>query len=359
MLNPSDKERLINRIISGKIPIKIKNEFGIEETIYFIRPSLTDKVIADEIYFDLCQNYSDDLLSEQELFNYLFDIGVWDAEKQDLLEKLPKDIEQLKVKCFESYLNSEIKKVAKSTIKIAQNKLLEIISLKNHYSHLTITGTATLEKIKYLTGRSLFNKNGKRIFNEKTFWKQSNPILEQAISCLNNKKLSEEQFRCLARSEPWRSYWSVRESCKGVFDKPATLLTEEQKELINWSLLYDGIFTHPDCPPDDVIDDDDCLDGFLILDKRNRDKDKLNNKIEGGIKNERIRNADEVYIVAGNAEDAKKINDLNSDFVKAQKNTREKLIGERGELNEKDLPDVKQKFYMQLNNMAVKTIKGD
>lgn len=355
--NPNYKQYLVNRIISGRIPIKIKNNFGIAETIYYIQPSLADKVIADELYFELLSDYSSELLTDEELNDYLCDIGAWTDEYEDLLVKLPKDIEQLKVKSYESYLKSDIRKLAKKTIKIAQDKMSEILSIKNHYAYLTASGTASLEKIKYLTGRSLF-KNGKRIFNKKNFWKQSNSILEQAISYLNKTKLSEPQFRLLSRTEPWRSYWSTKDTCLGIFNKSSVNLTEDQKELINWSLLYDGIFGHPDCPPDDVIDDDDCLDGFLILDKRKRDKDKISNKVENSITNERIQNADEVYIVADNVDDAEKINNLNSDIVKSRKKVRERIISKAGEVDEKSMPDVKQKFYMELNKMASKTING-
>lgn len=358
MLKSSDKESLVNRIIAGRTPLRIKNQFGVYETIYYIRPSLTDKLIADEIYSELCQNYSDDLLSEDELLEYLYKIGAWTEQDEEIIEKLPKDIEQLKIKCYESYLNSEVRKMAKKAIQIAKNKLIEVLGIKNQYSHLTITGTALLEKIKYLTGRALFNKSGQRIFKEKSFWKQTNSILDQSISCLNYLKISETDFREIARSEPWRSYWSVREACNGLFSKSAVLLTDDQKELINWSLLYDGVFSHTDCPPDDVIEDDDCLDGFLILDKKNRDKDKLNNKVEGGIKNERIRNADEVYIAADTFEDAQKIHSLNSDFAKAKISQRNKIIENKGEISEKDLPDVKQRLMMELNTRGNNIITG-
>jgi hypothetical protein len=81
-------------------------------------------------------------------------------------------------------------------------------------------------------------------------------------------------------------------------------------------------------------------------------REKPNHNIEKNVVNERIKNADEVYIMAQTPEDAKKIDDMNSEANKAKKRVRDKVISEKGIVDEKNLPDVKQKFYMDLNNLA-------
>jgi hypothetical protein len=68
----------------------------------------------------------------------------------------------------------------------------------------------------------------------------------------------------VARTDPWRGVWAARRAEAGVFGKPACDLTDEQRSVVGWSLLYDGARECPDCPPDDVLTDDDAFDGWLI-----------------------------------------------------------------------------------------------
>ena len=64
-----------------------------------------------------------------------------------------------------------------------------------------------------------------------------------------------------------------------------------------WSSLYDNIQESPDCPSNEVINDDDMLDGWMIIQKRNREQAKLQKDAENKFGNKKISNADEVFIV--------------------------------------------------------------
>jgi hypothetical protein len=94
--------------------------------------------------------------------------------------------------------------------------------------------------------------------------------------------------------------------------------TDEQRALVNWSLLYDNVYQHPECPADAVVEDDDLLDGWLIDQRRDREA-----KATGGggrvqlVGNEKIRGSQEVYLVAETPADARKVVDLNDEFGRA------------------------------------------
>ena len=86
--------------------------------------------------------------------------------------------------------------------------------------------------------------------------------------------LGESEIRELARSEPWKSIWSSSKNEGVLFGKRAIELSEEQKHLIMWSTMYDSIGESPDSPSDKIIADDDMLDGWLILQRREREHNK-------------------------------------------------------------------------------------
>jgi hypothetical protein len=95
-----------------------------------------------------------------------------------------------------------------------------------------------------------------------------------------------------------------------------------------------------DCPPSVVIADDILLDGWLIIQSKERDKERANklggdDKLAGSNK----PGIQEVYIPAETPEDAARIHDMNDTQTRFQKRQREKLIAAQGEVDETKMPD--------------------
>ena len=44
--------------------------------------------------------------------------------------------------------------------------------------------------------------------------------------------------------------------------------------MVSFSRMYDGAYGSPECPPDKVIEDDDMFDGWLIDQRRTREKEQ-------------------------------------------------------------------------------------
>ena len=101
-------------------------------------------------------------------------------------------------------------------------------------------------------------------------------------------------------------------------------------------------------PSEEVIQDDDLLDGWLIIQKRKRERDKLEKEVDKKLgKN---KGAQEVYVMADNADHAEKINSLNNPMAKRIKNSRNNAIDKHGSVAEQDLPDAKRRMRMQAVN---------
>jgi len=167
--------------------------------------------------------------------------------------------------------------------------------------------------------------------------------------------LQPEQVRELARTTPWIGMWNVLRINGPLFDP--SRLTIEQQALLSWSNMYDKIHESPDCPSDEVLDDDDMLDGWLIIQRRKREADKKKQEIESHI-NPKMKNADEIIMVAETAADAQKIDMLNPDHIKSVKKQRIKHIQEQGRVKEQEFKDVQQKRSMQMQQAYIQHVKG-
>ena len=126
--------------------------------------------------------------------------------------------------------------------------------------------------------------------------------------------------------------------------------------------MYDNIFESPECPPDDVIQDDDALDGWLIVQRRKREEDQKRSAAENIIGNSKISNADEVFIMT-DPSSAKDVNQLNDPIARANQKSRLKELRSREKAGKSmtkhsKLKDVRQRVQMEANSKFSKNMKG-
>tara|TARA_R100001377_G_scaffold59734_1_gene36058 strand:+ start:113 stop:466 length:354 start_codon:yes stop_codon:yes gene_type:complete len=114
-----------------------------------------------------------------------------------------------------------------------------------------------------------------------------------------------------------------------------------------------------DCPSEKVIEDDDCLDGWFIVQQRKRDKDKKQQEVDGMITNPKIANSQEVFVVARDNEAAQEIYDLNNPLARTTIQNRQNTIGGAdGEVSFTKFHDIRQDIAMESHNSARNKIKG-
>src|SRR5690606_30724708 len=125
------------------------------------------------------------------------------------------------------------------------------------------------------------------------------------------------------------------------FGMPDCELNDEQRRLIVWSKMYDSIRESMDAPTENVIQDDDALDGWMLVQKKKREKDRRAEQVESSIKSDRIRNSQDVMIKTWNQEDAEKITELNDEQGNMFRKMRVGQIKKSGSLEAKDMADLK------------------
>lgn len=344
-MDQAKKELYISRIVAGFFRCKIDN------TTYIIQqPNRNIRNIAQEVYMEALKDAElDGLYTDEELNTFLYQNEIWSSEKEEELEKIQEDIEEYKLQIFKAVFRSEERKILKEHLALTKLKLQDLVLQKTSYNHLSCSGTASMMKIRYLVGKSLKYEDGTNVWESDEFWKTTDPLLEEITNIYLDQKITESEYREIARTEPWRSTWSCRKCEREVFGVPTVDLTDEQKSLVIWSSMYDSIYEHPNCPEQEAIDDDDIIDGWMISQRKERDKHRTKVQVDDLISNSKIKNSGEVFVVGQTKKDRERIDSLNDASAKAIKRKRLQEIRDKGTVEEINMPDTRMELQMQAN----------
>lgn len=344
-------ELLVARIIAGTIRFKLENEI-----FHIKKPSRFNRYIAQEIYqVSLEDAIEFGLWTEQEMLSWMYENDLWSEDEENLLKQLPEDLEEFKIKMYNTAFDVRELEVVRKACKSAKEKQLILNNKKNIYSFTTAEGYASIERSKYIMLSCLYLSNGTPLLkdeeSEALYWDTPFNLAEKSMSIYNDIKLDEQTIRYLARNEPWRSIWSTKKSEGAVFGVPTADLSDEQRAITIWSIIYDNISEHPEAPPEDVINDDDVLDGWMIIQKRSRQIATTKTRAESLISNDKIKNSQEIFIPAGDMSGIKKINELNDMSAQMTKLTRFGALNKKGQLSEDKMPDSQMEITRQRNEM--------
>jgi len=364
-VNDKDREKILYRILAGKERV-ILIDNGVKRPFWIKAPTITDKLISCDIYDEA---YSEAVLNglytEEEAIAFLEERLTWrSADKKDLQTAID-NIDKLKIGLYKS-----LRKRDKEAARLGLAKTRELISTlsakKFQLSHRTAEHFASTAKIKYLIGRSLFNERNKRVWKHNKFWLDQSELLDNAYYAHLVNKITETQIRELSRTDPWRPIWICKSVEHSMFGISASNLSEDQKSLVAWSRLYDSCYEDQERPPDSVIEEDDMFDGWLIVKRKEREKDVKKSKFEDAIQNEKIANSSEVFVMAAapgaadpgfTDEELEEIEDMNSPVALSIKRQRMNVVKELGEVKEADMPDTKQFIQSELNKMRANAKK--
>ncbi len=334
------REYLISRIRSG---INVIRKRGL--TLFVYAPTFKQSLESNLIFQDAYQKADDEgLMDQEEMLHWMIDQGLWKEEDDKQIEGIKKDIETLRVKMFENRHKTDIRESARRYLRAAEKAMSKKLAQKNAFAENTCEGVAKMEQYRWLIKNCTFRDGYPYDFEEVS--------LDEAVAFNQSNFLPESEIRELARSEPWRSTWSVREHGFSLFDNEDRDLTIDQKNLAIWSVMYDNINESPDSPDDSVIEDDDVLDGWFIVQRRKREQEKKKNAFESGQANPKIAGAGEVFMMAGNKEDAESIESMNSIQAAMTKKQRlAQLKSSEGNVLDQNFGDSQLKLQQMSNQM--------
>jgi hypothetical protein len=349
------KEYLVNRVLSGEYIAQIGN------AMYFLRhPTRTQRHIAQLKLNQAMGDFDfENALSKDQLLPTLVSNQLVPPDVDDKLRQLEKDLEKLKHNLYLNHKTNPIQaKSMRQALKMTKTYYTELTAARHCLDHLTIEGYAEMVKMQYLVSSCLYNEEDKLV--------DDMYIYDQMLVKLNQDRITNEDFREIARSEPWRSYWNANSDF--VFGTPVADWTEDQKVLVLFSKMYDSAYKSQEPPEEYIINDDDLFDGWMTeqrkkyeRDKKERDKDKK--KVPG--QQARHENADEIYVMVKDSKTGavdknllKETEGMNSLDAKMRKKQRAEALDKMGVLREEQLPDVKRDLYIEAQQKAAERKRG-
>jgi hypothetical protein len=320
------REYFVSQIIYGA---KIMDFRG--KTLIVQPLTIEQNYLANRVFKKV---YDEALLSgiytRNEMLEIMIEQGVWSQEDEDQIEKNKRLIEDTKLEIYKSFFNEPKKAKLKEKLERFKKDQHLLLGRKHANDQNDCEGIATYARWNWIIENTTYDENG----NKYDF---SDIGVALVLRKYNSETLEIEQFRELARTDPWRSMWFTSQSPESLFNRRTSELSSDQLGIISWSRLYDS------------VEDDDALDGWLIEQRRKREKDKNKFKLDGY--DDKHQGADEVYIMASSEEEAAEVYSMNDAEGRMTVRSRAKTVKEAdGDLvNHRDFRDMKIKALNEAN----------
>lgn len=324
-MTPHQRDFLLTQICSGEVNLRYNGKN------YFYRyPNASIKYRANLKYQEVI-NDSTELLTQADMLKHFN----WSERLQEEIDvHIPKVMDNLRVDIYFSVINNNpLFKSLKEKMGKVKERLVEVLNIKHRYDEYTLEGLAEKQKVIYLIKKCV---------------RKLDVYPENLLTSYYESLVSENSIRELARSGEWMVKWlALKKGLNIFYGNP----TEDQEKLIRWTTLYENILEGQNPPPDNVLEDDDAFDGFLIHRRQENERadslDELDRKIGDKYKG----GSCEVYLPAKDIEEAKRINLMNSpDAVKIKEN-RFAQIEKMGVVKQAQLQDERIKIEMAINRM--------
>jgi len=342
-----EKESVVSRMVFGNFVFTLDNKRYMFQT-----PTLEDKYNAQRI-FDTEYQYGlwSGMYSSTEMEMILADYEFWTPEHEEQMKMRENEIENFKVKLFEMTFRSDARRTIRKSLHIANKNLSELTNKKHAYDHMTAYGYALSCKMRYLLLQRFKGETGEDL-NDVDY------LIDKLISIYNKTVLSDKHIREISRTEPWRSLWMTSTKDAQIFQRHPYELNDEQKSLLFWSMTYDNIYQNMDCPHDSVIEDDDMLDGWMILQRRKREGDMDKKEGQEAI-SDKVGQAQEVYVMVDNIDDARKVEAMNSfEGNLAKRKKMKQLEASDSPIHEGQIVDTKQRLALEMVRMQKENLGG-
>lgn len=289
----------------------------------------------------------DGIMTNDETLEWLKSEGLWtDIQEQDV-KNSQDNIENIKLEMFKSSLNKDKVESLRKQLRGIEKALIKASSYKHSLLQNTCDINAEHAQKTWLLLRSTKLKN-------QDFSIEDNASTIHSV--YHQNLLSDKDIREIARSEPWHSLWTVSEKGRIPLFKIYTdrEITYNQKNLLLWSQTYDNIQESMECPDREIIEDDDLLDGWFVLQARERKQEKKKKLLDQSTNNRKISESSEVFIVSESPQHISEIQSLNDSQNKFILKQRMSKLDALGSSEYHDFEDKK----LEIINEAFKAKRG-
>tara|TARA_R110000803_G_scaffold58090_1_gene116301 strand:+ start:5138 stop:6154 length:1017 start_codon:yes stop_codon:yes gene_type:complete len=329
----------------------------IQGTSYKIcNPSVDVKLRASQLYDESMDSTRfESWLTDRGAKALLVETGFVSQDVDSNFPIIEKSIEELKIQLYESAYQFKEREKIRKRLNAVKQKYEEMYAYRHMFDMATREGHASLLKTQYLIAASTFTSDGKSLGDD--IFSMDFSLIDALVRKTSANKIDVLQFRKIARTDPWRSYWGAKK--EDVFGLPAMLLSDDQRYLILMSKMYDNCYEHPESPPEDIVEDDDLFDGWMLVQKKKREEEK-NSSLGDDMTKGRHSNAQEIFLPVANREEAKKIEDLNTLEGRMVKKQRAEFLkkNQGKEFSQSKLPDEAVRIHAEHQRQFLDKVKG-
>lgn len=321
--------------------------FELDDKLYKIIPATQEMHRLAEFYVKK-QTHNlrfQQMMTRSQAKQKLHELGIWTDSDNAHLEEAEKELERYKINLFESRLNSKAVKSLKSRIKGLKTLIEESSETKNSFDSLTIEGftEASIDQF-VLALRIVDMSDGSHVYTHSDVYASSSRILQEAASAWSGSFTHLfSSLREISRNEPWKSFWNAGGK-SGPFSAPVGSLNALQRVIMSYSKMYDNAFQSPDSPPEDVFEDDDMFDGWMLKEQEKMKKSREKKSVDKAID----QKGNEVFVMADTKSDASRIFNINEHNERMKLKSKELEVKERGQVEDMELSDVKLELRKQM-----------
>lgn len=340
-------EKILYRIIRGRLRLRLG-----DLVLFIHEPNLDVIEESFEVYQHAYDKaYFQGVFIEREAQEILLENDLWSPLDDREAKKIEEEIEDDKVDAFKNCFEKNNLRNIKRRIRRKEADVSALRFKKLALEHTTCEGIAKFAQSVWIISQTT------KLFDGSNYdW--SNYSISSIMEKYNKHKISTPVYRKICRSEPWRSMWAAGKKQSNLFGRPTCEWTKDQLSLVSFSSMYDNVYESHESPEEEVIEDDDCLDGWFIVQRRQIKKMKKERELEESIKNPKIKDSQELFVMAKNTKEAKDIVNLNSEHGKSVIAARDRQIKEAGDISASKLHDIQQQIQMQSHQSFLSKVKG-
>ena len=338
-----DLENLLYRIINGYYTISI------DDVVYkIVFPNIAIKQASHHLYLKTIEEQKYDTnawIADSHIEHLLNIYNIWNPDLEKQLNQLVKDLEKAKIELYKNFSNSEVKRSIKDLILNINNNINEYYNKKHYFDYLTLEYYAQNIKNQYLITNMVYDIEGNRIFKDDNFENINYLFLEKILYEIHKNTLDTITIKKIVRTDLWKSYWNV--SKEKIFPGTVKDWTDEQRSLINFSKVLDSIREHMEAPAEEIMDDDDALDGWILYQNHKNDTERKKKQISDKFGLDK-KQAGEVFLFTNNNEEKEEIYSLNDTQTNKDIKDMINITQKQGKVNWTELPHIQREIKQQL-----------
>lgn len=292
------------------------------------------------------------LMTYADIQGYMETNGLWTKDDEEALKRYKNKIDNKKLKMYENRTKKPFLNKERRSLRILEAKYFQHASKQDALQTQSCEAQAENTRLDFMLRKhSLWN-------NKPIPPDLDNNIL---IRAYNKSQYSDTLIRELARTEPWRSLWvsSQKVDFKLFFNKDDEDINLNQRSIILWSNTYDNIAEAYEPPSEDVIADDDLLDGWFIYTRRKREREQKQKELDEKV-SPRGKDANETFVMVNKEEgyDIDTINSMNDPSSVVTQQRRLAQLAKEKSVSYEKLVDVQDQAHAQAMNEAKRRSGG-